>query len=139
MGIPSGSGMFKELFDTMTTEVKRKKKHNYGLAPNMSTEQRKISFLNRYFVYKKTHNVNAENVSRDLLSQTLEDEMAQPPDDVIKEEEFVEEASTTSNADTSNADTGNADTGKKAAPSKSKPKKKITRLKLNTSTSSTKK
>ena len=147
MGIPSGSGMFKELFDSMTSEVKRKKKHNYGLAPNMSTEQRKISFLNRYFVYKKTHNVNAENVSRDLLSQTLEDEMAQPPDDVINEEEFVEEPFVISNADTGNADTGNADTSnadtsnadtrKKAVPSK--PKKKTTRLKLNTSTSSTKK
>jgi hypothetical protein len=125
--------MFKELFDSMNTEVKRNKKHNYGLAPNMTTEQRKISFLNRYFVYKKTHNVNAENVSRDLLSQTLDDEMSHPSDDIIKEEQFVEEqpSNTSKKTVTNKSATNNSVT--------SKPIKKISRLKLKTSNSSTKK
>ena len=116
MGMPSGTGMFKDLFDTMNKEIKRKKKHNYGLAPDMSKEQKKISFLNKYFVYKKTHNVNAETVSRDLLSQTLEDEMS-----VMEQPQFVEEPST------SEPSTSEPSTSK---PSTSKPKKKITRLKL---------
>jgi hypothetical protein len=126
MGMPSGSGMFKELFDTMNKEIKRKKKHNYGLAPDMSKEQKKISFLNKYFVYKKTHNVNAETVSRDLLSQTLEDEMS-----VMEQPQFVQEPSTskpsTSKPSTSKPSTSKPSTSK---PSTSKPKKKITRLKL---------
>jgi len=95
MGIPSGTGMFSELFDAMKTEIKRNKRHNYGLAPQMNEEQRKISFLNRYFIYKKTHNVNADTVSKNLLAQTLEDEMdamAKPPvTEVIDEETPAEE------------------------------------------------
>lgn len=94
MGIPSGTGMFSELFDAMKTEIKRNKRHNYGLAPQMNEEQRKISFLNRYFIYKKTHNVNADTVSKNLLAQTLEDEMdamTKPPvTEVINEETEAE-------------------------------------------------
>tara|TARA_B100000902_G_C27067073_1_gene792088 strand:- start:166 stop:846 length:681 start_codon:yes stop_codon:yes gene_type:complete len=95
MGIPSGTGMFSELFDSMKTEIKRNKRHNYGVAPQMNQEQRKISFLNRYFIYKKTHNVNADTVSKNLLAQTLEDEMdamAKPPvTEVIDEETPAQE------------------------------------------------
>ena len=126
MGVPSGTGMFRELFDNMNTEIKRNKKHNYGLAPDMTAEQKKISFLNRYFIYKKTHSVNAETVSKNLLSQTLEDEMdaaSQPPmDDLIDEPKRDDTKKVAENKE----------------PNKSKPIKK-TRIKLKSSKSSAKK
>tara|TARA_B100000780_G_scaffold200425_1_gene141932 strand:- start:272 stop:1060 length:789 start_codon:yes stop_codon:yes gene_type:complete len=132
MGVPSGTGMFRELFNNMNTEIKRNKKHNYGLAPNMTIEQKKISFLNRYFIYKKTHSVNADTVSRNLLSQTLDDEMnivsqPQPIDDLIDDPQEV----------SSVADTPNVTVNTEPTKSKSK---KLTRIKLlNPSKSSSKK
>jgi len=131
MGVPSGTGMFRELFNNMNTEIKRNKKHNYGVAPDMTPEQQKISFLNRYFIYKKTHSVNAETVSKNLLSQTLEDEMdiaSQPP--LINDLEEEQEEKSKSE------DTQKVAVNKE--PTKSKPKK-ITRIKLKSMKSSAKK
>ena len=68
MGLPEGSGLFSELFIRMLDEIKRNKfKENlFGEAPNMSVIEKKISFLNRYFVYKKVREVNLENLQLEL-------------------------------------------------------------------------
>jgi hypothetical protein len=67
-GLPEGSGLFSELFLNMLEDIKRnpKKKSDYGTAEQMSAFEKKISFLNRYFVYKKIRNVNTEKVQLDL-------------------------------------------------------------------------
>jgi len=64
LGLPEGSGLFNELFLNMLNEVKKnkKKESEYGDALNMNEYEKKISFLNRYFVYKKIMNVNTEKV-----------------------------------------------------------------------------
>jgi len=64
MGLPEGSGLFSELFMNMMEEVKKNKNKSkdYGEAINMSDYEKKISFLNRYFVYKKIRNVNTDKV-----------------------------------------------------------------------------
>jgi hypothetical protein len=64
LGLPDGSGLFGELFMNMLEEVKKNKNKSkdYGQAINMSEYEKKISFLNRYFVYKKIRNVNTEKV-----------------------------------------------------------------------------
>lgn len=64
MGLPEGSGLFGELFMNMTEEVKknRMREKDYGNALNMTEYEKKISFLNRYFVYKKIRNINTEKV-----------------------------------------------------------------------------
>jgi hypothetical protein len=64
IGLPDGSGLFGELFMNMLEEIKKNKyaARNYGDAPNMSKFERKISELNRYFVYKKIREVNTEKV-----------------------------------------------------------------------------
>ena len=64
LGLPDGSGLFSELFMNMLEEVKKNKNKSkdYGEAINMSEYEKKISFLNRYFVYKKIRNVNTEKV-----------------------------------------------------------------------------
>lgn len=64
LGLPEGTGMFSDLFQQMQEQVKRDrfKKNEYGTALQMNANEKKISFLNRYFVYKKIRNVNAEKI-----------------------------------------------------------------------------
>jgi hypothetical protein len=67
LGIPEGSGLFSELFMAMTDDYKNnkfkyKEQNEYGNAINMNSFEKKISFLNRYFIFKKFRNVNAEKV-----------------------------------------------------------------------------
>lgn len=64
IGLRRATGMFNELFNTLEYEVQRdrRKLSDYGEAPYMTNNEKRISFLNRYIVYKKVRNVNAENV-----------------------------------------------------------------------------
>jgi hypothetical protein len=68
MGLPEGSGLFSELFINMLDEIKRNKFKAtlFGTAPNMSTPEKKISFFNRYFVYKKVREVNIDKLQLEL-------------------------------------------------------------------------
>jgi hypothetical protein len=68
MGLPSGSALFSELFINMLDEIKRNKfkASSYKEAPNMTTIEKKISFLNRYFVYKKVREVNIDKLHLEL-------------------------------------------------------------------------
>ena len=68
MGLPSSSGLFSELFINMLDEIKRNKyKQNlFGDAPNMTQMEKEISFLNRYFVYKKMREVNVNKLQIEL-------------------------------------------------------------------------
>ena len=76
MGLPEGSGMFQELFNEMKIEIKKnpKKEKDYKDAPNMKSYEKDISFLNRFFVYKKVSTRNAEKLTKTLLEQ-LPDEI----------------------------------------------------------------
>jgi hypothetical protein len=67
-GLPEGSGYFSELFLHMLDEITRNKfkAKDYGDAPMMSAIEKKISFLNRYFVYKKVRVVNTEDIELEL-------------------------------------------------------------------------
>ena len=68
MGLPEGSGLFSELFLNMLDEITRNKfkAKDYGDAPMMTSIEKKISFLNRYFVYKKIRVVNTEAIELEL-------------------------------------------------------------------------
>jgi hypothetical protein len=68
MGLPEGSGLFRELFINMIDEIKRNKfkASLYGEAPNMTTIEKEISFINRYFVYKKVRDVNIDKIQLEL-------------------------------------------------------------------------
>jgi hypothetical protein len=67
-GLPEATGLFSELFMNMLEEIKKNKnkEKDYGKAIEMTEMEKKISFLNRYFVYKKVIMVNAENVELEL-------------------------------------------------------------------------
>jgi hypothetical protein len=76
MGLPEGTGMFIELYNDMMNEIKKdpKKINDYKDASLMKPFEKDISFLNRYFVYKKTSTRNAEKLTKTLLDQ-LPDEI----------------------------------------------------------------
>ncbi len=67
-GLPEGSGLFSELYNNMLEEIKKNKykEREFENAANMSEFEKKISFLNRYFVYKKIREVNTEKVELEL-------------------------------------------------------------------------
>ena len=71
MGLPEGSGMFSELYNSMMNEIKKdpKKESDYKDAAYMKDYEKEISFLNRFFIYKKTSTRNAEKLTKTLLDQ----------------------------------------------------------------------
>jgi len=72
MGLVSGTGMFEQLFNQMQEKISQNKfeRKNYGEAPNMTKTEKKISFLNRYFVFKKIREVNIESIQLELSEYT---------------------------------------------------------------------
>jgi hypothetical protein len=68
MGLPEGSGLFRELFINMLDEIKRNKFKEtlYGESPYMTTIEKEISFINRYFIYKKIREVNIDKIHLEL-------------------------------------------------------------------------
>jgi hypothetical protein len=71
MGFPEGSGMFIELYNLLVNEVSRfpVKSNEYGKSMNMTPQEKEISFLNRYFIYKKIRSVNAEKIANSFINQ----------------------------------------------------------------------
>jgi hypothetical protein len=74
--LPNGTGLFNELFTIMNNEIKANPRvaNDYKKAPDMNANERTISFFNRFFVYKKMRNVDADKVALDLLHKTVDDE-----------------------------------------------------------------
>jgi ribosomal protein L33 len=68
MDLPEGSGLFSDLFMNMLEEIKRNKfkESLYSEAAHMTSFEKKISFMNRYFVYKKVREVNIDKLQLDL-------------------------------------------------------------------------
>ena len=63
----------------MESSIKRRPtiENKYGTAKNMSDYEKDISFLNNYFVFKKTNNVPADNVFNvhTVKSDTIESKL----------------------------------------------------------------
>tara|TARA_Y100000591_G_scaffold191498_1_gene165597 strand:- start:658 stop:4164 length:3507 start_codon:yes stop_codon:yes gene_type:complete len=75
LGFKSSIGNFKELYDIMMNENEKNRKNKYAQAEFMSKNERTISFLNNYFIYKKRRNVDAETITKNALTQTIDDEL----------------------------------------------------------------
>tara|TARA_B100000424_G_scaffold169719_1_gene130669 strand:+ start:36 stop:3551 length:3516 start_codon:yes stop_codon:yes gene_type:complete len=98
MKLPEPTGMFRNLYDEMEKEIKidKRKQADYKDAIFMSPEEKRISFMNRYFVFKKVRNVDAKKMESLLkkqsqLSEEYEVQSLQEKDD--KENESKEEDS----------------------------------------------
>lgn len=72
MNMPNSTGLFSELFDNMENEIKMNPKNKafYKKALYMSSEEKTISFLNRYFIFKKVRNVNVDKIAETISKQT---------------------------------------------------------------------
>ena len=72
----------------MTEEIKRNPRAaaEFGEAATMTAAERRVSFLNRYFVYKKVRNVDADTVSLNLLRKTTDQDL-----DIVDEAKQVQE------------------------------------------------
>jgi hypothetical protein len=75
LGLPESTGLFSELFGIMEQDIKsnKSKSKEYGDAINMTAFEKKISFLNRYFVYKKMREVNISKIQLDLSEYSAYD------------------------------------------------------------------
>ena len=67
MGLPNSSGLFQELYDMMINNKKEQKHCHYGSNLEMSEEEKSISFLNRYFVFKKMKEESTSSSTFGLL------------------------------------------------------------------------
>tara|TARA_B110001450_G_scaffold111593_1_gene105369 strand:+ start:1160 stop:4510 length:3351 start_codon:yes stop_codon:yes gene_type:complete len=65
-------GNFKELHTLLTNKIKANSnsEKDYGNSLKMTPGERKISFLNKYFIYKKSRDVDAESVTKNLLGNS---------------------------------------------------------------------
>ena len=72
----AATGFFSDLFNKMLDEIKKnpQAERKYGQAASMTDGERTISFLNRYFIYKKVRKVSdAEKVSMNLQHKTIDE------------------------------------------------------------------
>jgi hypothetical protein len=78
-------GSFEELFEEMEENVKteRLRKALVKDALEMSDDEKQISFLNNYFIYKKIRNVNSEKMVKLLLSKKDEKPLDEGTEDLI--------------------------------------------------------
>ena len=76
LGFPDATGMFNELYTMMEKEIERypAKREEYGTAMKMTAGERRISFLNRYMIFKKVRNVDAQSVAIGLLNSSIREE-----------------------------------------------------------------
>ena len=81
LGLPNSIGGFNLLFSEMQHQINsnRLRQSDIGEALRMTSDEKKISFLNKYFVFKKIRDVNAEEVEKIQLNLNtlVEEEMAE--------------------------------------------------------------
>ena len=71
-----GIGSFKYLFQEMEILIKKNERHrsDYGESLKMTPEEQTISFLNKYFIYKKIRNVDTKRIFKIHTKQSNQDE-----------------------------------------------------------------
>jgi hypothetical protein len=96
MGLPSGTGLFSDLFTSMENELKMnpRNKSHYKQAPFMSSEEKRISFMNRYFVFKKVRNVDVSKIADLIKKQTVLESTHEEQEIKELEQEIVEKPQT---------------------------------------------
>jgi len=91
MGFPSGTGLFNELYSEMINDISINPKisSNYKTAMNMSEEEKQISFMNRYFIFKKVRNVNTNIINDIHLNKEIIEEIEDEKDDEKDDEKEI--------------------------------------------------
>jgi hypothetical protein len=96
LGMPDGTGLFVDLFDDMAEEAARDeaKAIEYKNALNMAPYEKTISFLNRYFIYKKSNHIDAEKLTNALLKKNAQEYVNEMGNDdaLVQRDETKEDA-----------------------------------------------
>ena len=99
MGLPDGTGLFSEMYFDMEQEIKQYpiRKNDYGKAPYMSPEEKQISFMNRYFAFKKVRSLDVKKMhdiifSKEENTRTIVDNIMDEDNesDIIKKDEDIQ-------------------------------------------------
>lgn len=66
MGFHDSSGLFDRLYGAMKYDIKKNEKDDtpYRDAPNMSSAEKTVSFLNRYFIFKKVRELSQTSLNQ---------------------------------------------------------------------------
>jgi hypothetical protein len=91
LNLPGSMGNFEQLYNFMNNEVKS---NNYllkkiGNSAQLSSEEKQISFLNNYFIFKKIRNVEYD--PEELVSKKQELKEKELQDEVIGEFKKIDE------------------------------------------------
>jgi hypothetical protein len=91
LNLPGSMGNFEHLYNFMTNELKS---NNYllkkiGNSAQLSTEEKQISFLNNYFIFKKIRNVEYD--PNELVSKKQELKEKELEDEIIGEFKKIDE------------------------------------------------
>jgi hypothetical protein len=88
IGLLNGMGSFKELFDSMKEDISMhpRNRDEYGTAENMTTDEKTISFLNMYFVFKKMRSLTVQQLNRiyNYNSDVLEEPTIEQDNETVK-------------------------------------------------------
>jgi hypothetical protein len=70
IGLPNSVGNFEQLYYQMKSDLQTNKirRGDIGTASQMNHYEKEISYLNKYFIFKKVRDVNAETVSKGLIN-----------------------------------------------------------------------
>ena len=99
--IPNSNGSFYEMFNIMESELKKNPQSiiKYKNANKMTANEKTISFMNKYFVFQKKNNVNADKIMQNfmkknpeevnLLEEPKEEEPKEEPKEEVKKKKTV--------------------------------------------------
>ena len=134
----SPTGLFNDLFNKMNDSIKKNPRlsSSYKDAPLMTDGERTISFLNRYFIYKKVRKVSdVGKVSMNLQNKTVDEEMDEPEEGSVqanKSVSFAADLSKLSETSTTEPTTKTKTKIKPKTTTATKTKIKIPKQKLST-------
>ena len=92
IGLTSSVGSFEQLYSIMNTQIKTKKldTNSIGTAYKMTREEKDISFLNNYFIFKKVRDVNLEDLNVSLSYKSPKIIEQEALDTLLAQKEVVE-------------------------------------------------
>ena len=69
LGMPNATGLFGELFTYMERQLAEKqiRSADIGRATEMTSKEKRVSFYNRYFIFKKNKHVEANKILQVML------------------------------------------------------------------------
>ena len=92
-GFVNSNSSFEQLFRLMEKETRKTRENIYGKSLQMSTEEKTISFLNRYFVYRKVRSVSKERLQK-IYNKYVQDQQDYDQED--QEDQEVDQSSSKS-------------------------------------------